>query len=250
MANTFKDVKGGQTTANGASQALTAFAVNPVAGDLVVVFQSSFFGSNPTHTAPTDSAGGNTYTQIGTVQRSGAVTEYTEWFSVLVNGGSSFIVTAHQTNGTMGLVAVLLTGNHATPYNSDSAVANVTGTNPSSGTSSPAPPAGSIFLGGVTDNLGNNAETDGASWNATSVNGCTAAMVTAMRQTNNTNSQDLYVEYLMANVATAAIWTAASSAYIARVASFKPAASGGSFDPIVAHRPAPFAPSSPTLRGF
>lgn len=225
MAITFKDVKGGQTTSNGASQALTAFATNPAAGDLIVVFQASFFGTNPTHTAPTDNIGGNTYTQIGTVQRDSTVVEYTMWFSKLVNGGASFVVTGHQTNGTMGLVAVLLTGNHATtPYNSDTAFQNTTGANPSSGTSVGTPPTGSIFLGAVTDGLGNNAETDGSGWNATGVNGCTAGMVTAMRQTNNTNSQDLYVEYKMANVGTAAVWTAASSLYIARVASFQPAA--------------------------
>lgn len=238
MSSSFKDVKGGQTTVNGASQALSAFAVDPIAGDLVLVFQSSFFGSNPTHTAPTDNKGGNTYTQIGAVQRDSTVVEFTAWFSVLANGGSGFIVTAHQTNGTMGLVSVLITGNHGVPYNGDTAFQNTTGANPSSGTSSPAPALGSIFFGALTDGLGDNASANGSGWNTTGVNGFTAGMATAMRQSNNTSSQDLYVEYQMSDAALAAVWTAASSLYIARVASFKP---GATAPAVIPNEPWPLA---------
>lgn len=247
MALTVKDVKGAQATSNVNSLALSAFSTDPVAGDVVAVIMASFLsGTAPTHTAPTDSVGGNTYTQIGTVQNITTSCEYTMWRSVLINGGASFVVTGHQTNAaTTAVVAWCLTSTGG--YNSDSVVANTAGTNPTSGTSTPAPPTGSMFIGGVTEvTLGDNAVADGSGWNAIA-NGVTSGMVTSARQTNNSTSQDLYTEYKMANIATAAIWSSASTTYIARVASFQPSAGGGA-SYIPQSRPFPFKPSSARSR--
>lgn len=220
MAATVRDVKGGQTNSVGSALALVAFAVNPAAGDVVVVVVSSTDATNRAHSAPTDSAGGNTYTQIGTTTTFGN-NSVSIWYSVLVNGGASFVVTLHSTGSVAGLsgVAWLTTGLSA--YNADTAAQTTTAANPTSTTSAPAPPANSFFLGGMT-NSGTGAVTDGSGWNTTGSNGVTAAMVTAARQTDNSSFQDCYSEYRISSSALAATWTEASDTYGARVASFAP----------------------------
>lgn len=214
-------------TGSGNSQATGAFATNPVSGDTIVVFYG--VGGTDTHQAPTDSAS-NTYTQIGTTQDTTGTfhTQMSVWKSENITGGSSFTVTGHLLGGHAFTVIAWCLSGAATPssYNADTVGAvNAGSANPASGTSTPAPAANSFFIAGACTEDGNNACTAGSGWE----------FVTGSTQTDDTTFQDLYTEELTGtNVSSSAQngqFTASSTAWAARVASFAPAA-GAAITPV------------------
>ncbi len=198
MAITVLDVQNAQ--GHNTVLSATAFAVNPVAGDTVLVFQSIGFGNQASST-PTDSAGGNTYTLIGSRSATGATFVTEAWISTLTNGGSSFVVSAHTTStADFSFVTWLLSG--TLTYNND--FVKVGGVGDSAdpligGPTSPAPPGQAIFFGGM--NYGNSAPAASASgWNVTGSNGFTSGMATLARITAASFSP-CYSEYKIATAA-------------------------------------------------
>jgi hypothetical protein len=207
-----------QARSNAASAlACPAFASSPVSGDTVVVCISSWTSGGLTHQAPTDSQA-NTYTQIGTTQ-AGASGDFqmSMWKSENITGGASFVVTGHiSISATITCIAVCLTGaNTPTSYNGDTVAATATSANPASGTSSPAPAANSYFLACCSKGA-TNIPTAGSGWQ----------FFTNSTQTDNVTFQDLYVEESTTTSSSAmnGTFTVASENWVARVASFAPAA--------------------------
>ncbi len=184
MAITILDVQ--QVAGHNTVLALPAFAVNPVAGDTVIVFQSIGFG-NQASTAPTDSTGSNTYTIIGSRSAIGATFVTEAWMSTLTAGGSSFVVSVH-TSSTADFSAIVWLLSGTLTFNSDfvkaggigDSAATITG-----GPTSPAPPGQAIFFGGMT--YANSQIGDPATgWNVTGSNGFTSTMKTNARLTATT----------------------------------------------------------------
>ena len=126
----------------GSSAVLPAFAVDPIAGDTILVGVGSWNGAG--HTAP-DGSAGNTYTAIGSIITQGAAS-VSMWLAKNIVGGSSFVVTAHPANH-YGVSAWCVRGLKADPYNND--VVSGTGTNPTTdptfGPTTP-PPGLSFFF--------------------------------------------------------------------------------------------------------
>lgn len=234
MAWTCIDVKGGQVTSAN-DLALTAFGSNPVAGDLIVVCTTNWNTIIRTILTPTDSIGGNTYTQLGS-QVQGDLVGLTMHSCLVTNGGASFVITVHSTSTTAALtgVAWLWRQSAGTPiYNGDfKSNSGISVANPSSGTTSPAPGLGSMFVG-MMGNNSSNSVTDGVGWNAIA-NGFDSTMLSAARQTNNSPNQDCYAEYLLADVASNADWTEASDTWGVIAASHKQPSGDPEPDPIQA----------------
>jgi hypothetical protein len=159
MAITFQDCQSGTGGGGTTAPACGAFSVNPAANDLIVVGHGTW-NNALAQTAPTDS-GGNTYSQIGTTQRqnvTGGVAGMSMWYTKVVTGGSSFVVTGHVPASTnSGIIALLFRGiDTSAPYNGDWVGAIVTaGTPKTVGPTTPSPPANSIFVGFAFQDGGN-----------------------------------------------------------------------------------------------
>lgn len=221
-------------------------AINAAAGDLVFVAQVAF---NPTtgwtHQAPTDSAGGNTYTQIGATEWDGANNfGASRWYSILTNGSASLVITAHVSITVSALTGIAWVQNGLGSYNSDTKTATATSTNPASGNSTPAPSGSSIFLGQAHFNSSGTTLTDGSGWNALT-NGFTSTMLTNAKQTNNSTLEACYLEWKRASGVTSATWTAASDTWWANVQSFLESAAAVVIKGYTKnYRPAAFKPGS------
>ena len=216
MALTRRSCTQGVTTADTQIDTL-AFPTNPVSGDTIVVFMSTFASGGNTSQAPTDNKS-NTYTQIGTTTTILAGTVgLSLWYSSNITGGSSFMVTGHvSATATVTVIATCLAGTAVpTSYNSDSVSAtSAGGANPSIGPTTPAPAANSYFIAAVCKG-GTGVATAGSGWQ----------FYTNSTQTNNATLQDLYVEELTtttASVVKTALFTNASEAWTGRIASFAP----------------------------
>jgi hypothetical protein len=205
-------------SASSNAPACPAFGVNPVTGDTIVVWMSSFVVAGTTHQAPTDSVGTNTYTQIGATQILGTSdVQLSCWRAENITGGASVVVTGHLAAAvTVTVIAVCLSGAQTpTSYNADTVSAGQISANPASGASTPAPAANSYFMAGTTGNGSSAATTAGSGW----------TYYTNSSQTDNVTFQDLYIEELTTSTSSSVQngqFTAASSGWVARVVSVAP----------------------------
>lgn len=217
------DVKSGSGTA--ISRQLAAFAVNPSAGDLILVGVAMFqFGSI---NLPTDTAG-NTYVQIGPLQQAMTSNCYLAMFYAKnIVGGALFKVSiSFNTSHAYAAVAWAVTGADLNPYNGDFVARAATGTAVGAGPSIVAPPANSLFFGITSVNIF-SAVTEAATWNVTGANGFTAAMKTAAAVPDYSSNDDIFSEYKISSSVENAQWTIGSPADWAAIqASFKPLGSG------------------------
>lgn len=220
MAITIRDVQQATSGVSGTSLAAPAFATNPVTGESIIVCYASFHtgGTAPTHQAPTDTAG-NTYLPIGPQQDitdSGSKRSISMWMAANITGGSSFVVTGHQSIASTWRSIVPWAIQNKLIYNGDFTATTTTSTNPTTGTTSPAPPASAIFIG--IDSSRNGNITDGSGWNSIA-NGMDATMQAAAQIESDSNVH-LATEYKISSSAQAATWTAANALWVAGVASF------------------------------
>jgi hypothetical protein len=201
-------------TTSGSDPACPIFGANPVTGDTVEVWYSSFATGGVTHIAPTDSQF-NTYTQIGTTQAGASGNfQLSLWRAENITGGANFVVTGHFAAAvTATVIATCITDtNTPTNYNGDTVAATGTSVNPASGASTPAPAADSYFTAGTSKGA-NGVATAGSGWN----------FYTLSTQTDNVSFQDLYVEERFpSSTVQNGQFTCASENWIARVASFAP----------------------------
>lgn len=204
------------TTSSANAVACSAFGTNPVTGDSIYVWMSTFLTGGVTHQAPTDTQS-NAYTQIGTTQvGSSGNFALSLWLATNITGGSSFVVTGHV--GTVGTTISVIATCLDSPVvsNGDTVGGTGTSTTPASGTSSPAPAANSYFTTGMTKGA-TNIPTAGSGWQ----------FFTNSTQTDNVTFQDLYVEEATALSSSAMNGTfgtlGSAENWVARVASFGPA---------------------------
>jgi len=218
MAITIVDVKSGSGQATSAQ--LAAFASNPVTGDTVVVGIAMF--SSGTINAPTDTAG-NTYTQIGTTQNAPSTQLYMGLFYAKnITGGSTFRVTiSFNASHHYAVVAWVLHGVDANPYNGDWVTHTAFSNAPNAGPSAGAPGvANSLFFGILNTPA---VVTTGSGWNTTGANGFTAGMATAAVVADYAAHDAIYSEYKISSVAEGANWSLnANNQWVAMQASFAP----------------------------
>lgn len=220
MAITIRDVQKASENGPGISPADgTHIAItfsSTTAGDSILVAQTFYVGSG-TPIAPVDTQG-NIYTQIGSqVIGSDTSRRISLWLAANIVGGASNVVTAKHTVGASwrGLVCWCIA--NSLQYNSDFASHVATGTNPTSGTTSPAPPAISLFIALCNRNGGFEADTAG--WNTEGVNGFTAGLHTNASIPSDSNV-NLNTAYKINTVVDQCSWTASSSDYASLIASF------------------------------
>lgn len=221
---TNKDGTGGGST----SLAFNAFVSDPVTGDTIVVMQTTAgTGTGGTAQAPTDTAG-NTYSQIGTDQCGtwNSSTCISMWYAWNITGGSSFVITTHWSASPTwyGQIAWVLTGTKTTgtPYNGDFVKGADSAVSASSLTTSVAPSANSLAVGGISSNCGSNTVVNGAGWTTP-----------ALGSVTSNSNQDLYGEYNTVSGTYTADWTSGSCSHIMLTASFGPPAAASSFPAMV-----------------
>lgn len=246
MSWTIVDVQSGQvSTAN--SLQLPAFASNPVANDLIVVGYSNWNSTTRPLLTPSDT-GGNTYSLVGSQLATSAAANLAVYTGPVVTGGASFRVTGNSTANTaeLSVEAWLLRETAGTPiYNGDfKSNIQATTANPNTGTTTPAPGTGSLFLAFMS-NLNTPAVTDPSGWNALT-NGFNSTMATAADLSNNTPHQDLFGAWKLSDVAVNAQWTEASDTWAALALSWKPAVA----TIVIPHRPIVIAVAVPRASFF
>jgi hypothetical protein len=228
-----------QQVAGGANTSIQtpAFAVNPAAGDLIVVAAASWKAGGTTHTIPTDTAG-NLYAQIGATLRQGGDADVSLWARVNAVGGSAFRVTS-ATGGSAWRAVIAWCVRPSTPiaYNGDVAsqvsVSDVANNDP---VTSPAPPAADAIFFCVATRPGfDNCLVEGAGWNTTGVNGFTAGLKTAAKYGLQSANVSAYSEYRVGAAAVMGEWTDSNSSGGVR------AVIVGSFGPAAAPSPVPAA---------
>jgi hypothetical protein len=202
----------------GSPNAFPAFAVDPVAGDMIIAGYGCW-NSPASHAAPTDTAG-NTYVQIGATIVQGSAS-CSMWYSKNVVGGSPLTVTGNPSTGHFGMSVWCVRGLKPDPYNSDLVTATGTNptTNPTVGPTTP-PPVTSFFFGVLAVDT-NTVPGDDAAWNVTGVNGFTAGMLTNARSPTYNSNMDVFTAYKVSGSAESALWTGTIAAsWVAMVASF------------------------------
>jgi hypothetical protein len=203
------------------------FATSPNVGDAIVVCVSTQTASGSTHTAPTDTAG-HTATAIGSEQTQVSTNplQLSTWIFENITTGtglSSYRVTGHWGSASGTIIAVRVTGNLTpTSYNGDivtnSLTTEGTAANPSVGPTTVAPAANSLFFGCMASSTTAGTYTDGT--------GIAWTHVTGETQTNNSTSDDLYVEHFLNTGGSVtkqtATWTGAAASWFARIFSIAP----------------------------
>lgn len=229
MSFTFRNVQKASENGPGLSPADgTHIAItfpSTTAGDSILIAQTFYVGSG-TPVTPTDTQG-NAYNQIGSqVIAAGDTSRRISLF--LANnivGGANNVVTARHTTGASwrGLEGWCVENNLS--YNGDFASHQTTGTNPTSGTTSPAPPSSSLFIAVLNRAGGFGSDTVAAGWNTEGSNGFDATMHGNCNILSDSNV-NLMSAYKISSSTEQASWTAASAVYASLIASFSDAAAG------------------------
>lgn len=222
---TILDVQSGQVSGASTLQ-LPAFATNPAVGDLIVVGESDWHSTLAKLVSTPSDTYGNTYSAVGSALIVVSTERAGVYSAPVTTGGGSFRVTGNAAAGVseLAVIAWLLRESNGAPvYNNDFKFANGTSVaNPSSGTTTPAPAAGSLFLAFMA-NVNATAVSDGSGWNALT-NGFTSTMLSAARLTDNTTHQDLYSEWMLSSAAANGQWTEVADTWVAAAMSWGPGA--------------------------
>lgn len=208
MAIEIQDVK--SAFGNASTVQLAAFAVDPVPGDIVVVGYGNYHSTSPL--APVDTAG-NTYSQIGTDNDHASTNSQSMWLSQITIGGSTFRVTCKPNGTHFACEAWLIRGCKSVgAYNGDfSKFTPVSSTTTIlTGTTSPTPPANSIFIAFASQG-NSNSLTDQAGWNTTGANGFTAGMLTAARVNQYAVNFDIWGAYKISSTVEQGSWTGSAN---------------------------------------
>lgn len=214
--------------ATATTYALPAFAANPSNGDTIVVGYGIYDSTVKTAPAiPTDSAG-NTYVLIGSspIPGSGWNQKVYLYYAKNVVGGASFVVTANPGVGSSpsSAVAWSLTGIDPDPYNADVKSSSFGFGGASTGNSTPAPAATSMFIAMGT--AGSSAVlTTAAGWNTVGANGFTSGMATRSASAlPGGGNVALITEYKVSSTVENASWgNPCNCSWTGIEASFKPA---------------------------
>lgn len=230
MATTYTVIAVAQGVSTGAAAVATsAFAADPVTGDVLLAAVSTWkSGQGVTHAAPTDTAG-NAYLQVGpTLNHPAGNLQVSLWRCVNATGGSAFVVTDHVSPATYNsVIAWAVRPSTAVLANSDTASqASAFDNGANDPTTSPAPPgADAFFLSVAVAAVVDNVLAAGTGWN-TAANGFTGGMATAATYGLNSVGAALYTAYTIAATAQQGLWDDTNSAFNARsviVASVGPA---------------------------
>jgi hypothetical protein len=206
---------------NGVNLALPAFAVDAVAGGVIVVGYSLFNFGVGTTLVPTDSKG-NTYVQIGTtkVQSSAGLAMF---YAKNIAAGPT-TVTCHP-NGTFAAAVAWLLKDTDTvaPYNGDWIGDKNTTVSAAAGPTTPAPLANSIFIALATVANANNLG-EQVGWGTEGANGFTAAMHGRAKKLDWAANDDIQSTYKISSSVETSTWpsTTGGIAWAAMVASFAP----------------------------
>lgn len=194
MAWVIRDVK--SASGGAGNLALPAFAVNAVAGDLIVVGYAPF--SLTSVSLPSDTRA-NGYVQLGATS-GGTSTKIAGFLAKNVSAGAT-TVTANGTWTHVAAVAWLIGGGSIDPYNLDVLVNFATSVSASAGPST----IGSIYPGSLFLAMVSVAGTvdlgDPSGYNTEGVNGFTAGMHTSSKKLDWAAHEDILSAYKLASSA-------------------------------------------------
>ncbi len=254
MSIIIRDVQNPAQVIQGDTIVADAFDTNPTTGETIVVFVYSVaeLASDSVHLAPTDSYG-NTYVQAGTTAKqtdgSGNHLYASLWYSVNITGGAAFVVTGHQTPGSVGFGNYTL-NIHAwalspCTYNNDFGKTQTANgvSNTLSVTTVGTVLSGSMFFAAFLNNDGG--VNTGAGYNTTGVNGFTPTM--AARLPDSTIYLSEYKVSLLttALTLTATDWAGVMGAYAAVAGSFASVPPSWFYNPATEHYKYDTNPGSP-----